>query len=50
MIFPDKKVKIPNAKTETAEVPAAKPSIPSIKLKALMMTKKKMMVNVILIK
>ena len=32
MIFPDKKVKIPNAKTETAEVPAAKPSIPSVKL------------------
>ena len=31
MIFPDKKVRIPNAKTETAEVPAAKPSIPSVR-------------------
>jgi hypothetical protein len=31
-MFPERKVKIPKANTETAEVPAAKPSIPSVKL------------------
>ena len=30
-MFPETNVKIANAKTETAEVPAAKPSIPSVK-------------------
>ena len=31
IIFPETKVNIPNAKTETAEVPAASPSMPSVK-------------------
>ena len=31
-MFPDTKVKIPKASTEIAEVPAAKPSMPSVRL------------------
>ena len=30
-MFPDTNVKIPKTNTEMAEVPAAKPSIPSVK-------------------
>ena len=32
MILPEIKVKIPSASTDIADVPAAKPSIPSVKL------------------
>ncbi len=32
MIFPETNVKNPSVSTEIAEVPAAKPSIPSVKL------------------
>ena len=31
-MFPETNVKIPSARTEIAEVPAASPSIPSVKL------------------
>lgn len=31
-MFPDKNVNMPRANTEIADVPAAKPSIPSVKL------------------
>ena len=32
MMFPETKVKIPKASTDIAEVPAANPSIPSVRL------------------